>query len=203
MKKLAAIFGVIFLSLSASSARADGIGLTVPGSLTLVPGGTNYFDSANLAVPPGYGNSTTNGNVVIGSGIEFAATNGVELFTADFTGTTLTITDTCLGAGCGSTPFVVEFYSPFITGYTIDSFNYPDSVVGYGFSNTFGGNAGQFTYLGLVAGSKSDFTGGTAVFDYTSVAPTSTSAVPEPGTMGLMATGLVGAAGFIRRKFKA
>jgi hypothetical protein len=199
MKKLAAIFAVIFLSLSASSARADGIGLTVSGSLTLLPGGTtNYFDSANGAVPAGYGNSTTNGNVVIGSGIEFAATNGADLFTANFTGTTLTITDTCVGAGCGTTPFFVQFYSPFITGYTIDSYSFPNSVADYGLSSTFGGNAGMFTYLG-----GSGFTGGTAVFDYTSVSPTSTSAVPEPGTLGLMATGLVGAAGFLRRKFLA
>jgi hypothetical protein len=120
----------------------------------------------------------------------------MDLFTADFTGTTLTIKDTCLAAGCGSTPYFVQFYSPFITGYTIDSYSFPDSVADYGFSGTFGGSAGMFTFLG-----DPTFTGGTAVFDYTSVTPT--ASVPEPGTLGLMATGLVGAAGFIRRKFKA
>jgi hypothetical protein len=37
----------------------------------------------------------------------------------------------------------------------------------------------------------------------TSVSPSQNSAVPEPATLSLMATGLIGAAGVIRRRYKA
>ena len=197
MIKLSVILGAIVLSLSASNTWADGSGVSVSGSFTLLPGGTtNYFDSANGAVPSGYGNSGTNGTVIIGAGPEFGFTNNEDLFTVDFTGTTMTLTDTCVGTGCGTTLFSVQLYSPSITGYTIDSYSFPDSVVSYGVSSIFGGNAAMFTYLGGLG-----FTGGTATFDYT-VAAVTTAPTPESGTLGLMATGLLGVAGAIRRRLK-
>lgn len=197
MKRFAAILGMIVFGVSSGTSYADGIGLPVTGILT-TSGTTNYFDSANNAVPAGYGNSSTNGTVVIGSGIEFGATNGQDLFTADFSGTSLTIMDTCVSAGCGSTPFTVKFYSPNITGYTVSSINFPFITYGFGFDPTFGGNAGFLTFAGS---GKSTFTGGMAVFDYTSTSPV--NPVPEPGTLGLMATGLLGVVGVIRRRFNA
>src|ERR1700732_3347564 len=107
MKKFATILTVAVLSMSTGKIWADGIGLTVfgvltlfnPGNVPLQPSGVNFLDSANGAVPPGYGNSNTNGTAVIGSGIEFGVSNGSDLLTADYTGTTLPLTETTLTPG--------------------------------------------------------------------------------------------------------
>lgn len=192
-KRLAVVLGLAFLGVSSGTTWADGIGLSVQGILT-TSGTTNYFDSANGAVPPGYGNSLTNGTVVIGTGTEFAATNNQDLLTVDFTGTTVTVKDTCVGSGCGSTPFTASFYSPYITGYSVVSAGgFPNLTYGFGFDPAFGGNAGFLTFAGAP-----NFTGGTAVFDYTSINPP--SPIPEPGTLGLMVTGLLVGFGTVRRR---
>jgi hypothetical protein len=229
MKKIATVVGIVILSIPTGTVWADGIGLTVSGALTLYtpgqtqplqPSGTNYMDSANGAVPGGYGNSNTNGTAVIGSGIEFGVSNGADLLTVDFTGTTVTLTDTCLNSNCGTTPFTVGMYSPYITGYSIVSDDFPDAVVGYGDTFYFAGAAGSLTFYGAP-----NFTGGSMTFDYTSVAPPPATpsfrpasfsrfaapfapaadppAVPESSTFGLVGTGLLGLAGFIRSRFRS
>jgi hypothetical protein len=227
MKKFATVLSIAILSISPGKIWADGIGLTVSGALTLFfpgqvplqPVGVNFMDSANGAVPPGYGNSTTNGTAVIGSGIEFGATNGSDLLTADFTGTTLTVTDTCLNSGCGTTPITLAAYSPYITGYSIVSNTFPDLVAGYGNTFYFPGDAGSLTFFGA-----SNFTGGSIILDYTSITPPPPALqslklasfsklaalpaadppapVPESSTFGLVGTGLLGAAGFLRSRFR-
>src|SRR5260370_37814307 len=126
MKKFATVLSIAILSISTGTIWADGIGLTVYGALTLYfpgdiplqPGGVNFMDSANGAVPPGYGNSNTNGTAVIGSGIEFGATNGSDLYTSDDTGTTLTLTDSCLHYICITNTITRSPYIPYITSYS-------------------------------------------------------------------------------------
>jgi hypothetical protein len=222
MKKLATVLTVAILSMSTGKIWADGIGLTLSGAVTLYtagniplqPFGINYLDSAFGGVPPGYGNSGTNGTAVIGSGIEFGVSNGSDLLTIDYTGTTVTLTDICLNSGCGTTPFTVAMYSPYITGYSLVSSSL-NSSFGYGDTLYFPGNAGALTFFG-----EPGFTGGSVTFDYTSIAPPAPAtqslrlasfsrfaapaadpvpAVPEPASFGLVGTGLLGLAGCIRR----
>jgi hypothetical protein len=224
MKRFATVLTVAILSMSTGKIWADGIGLTLSGVLTvynpgntpLQPSGTNYLDSAFKLVPAGYGNSNTNGTAVIGSGIEFGLSDGAELVTIDYTGTTATLTATCLNSSCGSTPVTVAIYSPYITGYSLVSSNFFNKTsFGYGNTGYFPGNAGSLTFFG-----DPGFPGASITFAYTSITPPAPAAqslhlasfsrfaapaadppaaVPEPASFGLVGTGLLGLAGCLRR----
>ncbi len=186
MRKIWIAVSVVVLLAASSTSWADGTGLTVTGALTLytpdqVPlrpqiGGINYLDSANGGVPAGYGNSTTNGTAVIGPGVEFGVTNGTDLVTVDYTGTTVTITDRCLAGGCGSTPFTVAMYNPAITGYSVVAYDFPNVALGYGDTFYFPNNgyAGSLTFFGAPG-----FTGGSITLSYTSTTP-SASMILQP-----------------------
>ena len=190
MKKALAVFAVAALSFSASSLRADLLGTKVNGTLNFNGGTTNYFDPANGFVPAGYGNSTSPNNVVIGPGVEFGFKDGINRDIANFSANQLVVRDVCLlGGDCTiNAPFKMTFTD---TAFTSASLLSNDLNVTF----SFAGDVLTVNYPGFFVADDN----ATAVFSIgTGGAPT-----PEPGTMGLVATGILGAAGAIRRRFIA
>ena len=190
MKKILAVLAVAFLSLSAASSRADLLGSKVNGSLTFGGfGTTNFFDPANGFVPAGYGNSTSPNNVVIGSGIEFGFNDSVNRDIANFSGTGLLVRDVCLAGGTcgGNNTFVMTFTDLAFTSATL-------LTNSLGITYSFSGDTLTINYPGNFVDSGN----ATATFLIGTTAPT-----PEPGTMALVATGILGAAGAIRRRLAA
>lgn len=186
MKKVCSLLAIAVLCLSAGSLWADGIGTDVTGSLTFNGSSTNYFDAANGFVPPGYGNSSGSTTVTIGSGIEFGFSDSVNLNTADFTGSTLTITNEVLSPNIAGLLQMIFTDSAF-TGFTLAS---NDLGLTYSFTgNTLTIDRAEGEYSGVHS----------TVFNYTTAA----SPVPEPSTIVLLATGLLGAAGAVRRRLSA
>jgi hypothetical protein len=186
MKKISSLLAIAVLCLSAGSLWADGIGTDVTGSLTFNGISTNYFDAANGFVPAGYGNSGGSTTVTIGPGIEFGFADGFNLDAADFTGSTLTISNEVLTPHIASSLEMIFTDSAF-TGFTLAS---NDLGLTYSFAgNTLTINRAGGIYSGL----------STSVFNYTTAA----SPVPEPGTIVLLGTGLLGAVGAVRRRLAA
>jgi PEP-CTERM motif len=193
MKSFAAILGVGLLCLSASSMRADGVGTPVTGDLNIVTlGTTNWWNAAFGFVPAGYGNSglINNPTVVISNAItEFGFSNGTDLITADFTGSTLTLTESCVtGPTCGESSYTATFFDPDFSGFSAIS-------AAPGFSPFTYDSTTQLLTATFTVPAGVAPTGGSLVLGYT--------VTPEPGTLGLMATGLLGVAGVIRRRFIA
>jgi hypothetical protein len=192
MKKLAALLGTIILGISVSTMHADGFGLPVSATLTLPHlSDTNWFNGEFGFVPAGYGNFATHEAIAIGNGTEFGFANGVDLITANFTADTFTLTDSCVVAGCVNSPFQVTFANPGILGYNARYVNFSGGVL-FNDVSDFGSESKVLVIRSL---GNPDGSGGTLKFGY--------SAVPEPGTFGLMATGILGAAGAVRRCYLA
>lgn len=183
MNRLACALAVVALFISGTSLRADGLGTNVTGTLTFGGSSTNYFDKTNGYVPTtGYGNSGGSTTVTIGPGPEFGFQDTANLDTADFDRTTLVITDNSFQGSSKS--FQMTFTDSAFLGFNLLN---DDLGITYYFTGTTltvdfpGGN---------IKGSDS------VLFSYSSLDP-----VPEPGTLGLFATGLVGGAGILRRRF--
>jgi hypothetical protein len=194
MKSFAAILGVGILCLSASTMRADGIGTPVTGNLEIpiINTVTNWWNADFGFVPPGYGNSNLvhSTTVTIANGItEFGFSNNTNLITADFTGNTLTLSETCVGGGtCNLLSFTATFFDP-----EFAIFSQISADPGF---NPFSFNLSTQTLTtSFTVPAGVPMTGGSQVLSYT--------VTPEPGTLGLMATGLLGVAGMIRRRFIA
>src|ERR1700684_1033512 len=165
MKRILSLFAVGVLSLSAHTVLADGMGTSVTGSLAFQGFPINFFDPANDGVPASFGNHAGT-KVTIGSGTEFGYSDAANLDTANFTGSTLTLSDT--GFGEGQASFVNKFTYPDFKSFSVIS-NY--LVVNFSF-------AGDTLTVKFDGG---DFMGTeTAVLAY---APNQTGVTPEPATL--------------------
>ena len=173
MKLTAALLASVVLSASTFAAHATTI---TPGiDLNLVNGTTNY---SFLQTTPG----------------TFTATDGLNSVTAVYVHTgvldTFAVTEVCLAVGV--TP--CKGYT-----FTIADANASAVSVGLGLSAAAMADTTLSTNLATL---RVDGSLGAGVETVAFALPASASPVPEPGTLGLMATGLLGAAGAVRRRFQ-
>lgn len=186
LKSISAFATLGILALCTSTMRADSINVSLST-------GTDVDILSNSSILNGqsflYTNTTTGGilssstSVLSGSYVDTLGTLGV-----------LTLTDTCTTITViGSVPCQRLTFS--ITDLTLTDISV---ITKLGADVTINGDVANISFGGGTSG-------GSIVLDFTKPAslPPATSPVPEPGTLSLMATGLLGAAGIVRKKFSA
>ena len=173
------VFSIGFLGLLCivlpGSARADLVGTTVTGSLDFDADGLNFYNPAMGFVPAGFQNSAgaqNSNTVVIVGGNEFGFTDpGNNTDVTSFSSTGFTFTDTSITAG-PNLNIILTLTDPAFAGVSLISSTFP------GLTFSISGDQITVDIPGLNASAVEVFT---ASFNVTS-----TSAVPEPSTYGLM-----------------
>jgi hypothetical protein len=173
-------FGVLAVAIgmvvvSAKPADASLIGLSVLGEINFGGPGPNFFDPANGFVPAGFLNTASATVVIADPAQEFGFQDGANRDTADFTGTQLIVTDQVF---TGAANWIMRFTSAGFAGARLTEL--VDSFPSGGVTATVVGNVITLTWAGTNA--PGSFR---AVYDV--------AAVPEPGTMLLVGSGLAAA----------
>ena len=160
-------------------------GLTVGSSTVIQYGGTIGSNLGSIGFSTG---ALTSGSLAMGG--TFAA------------GGSFTIT----GCGCNGVPSGTIFTGTFDTPVTWQLVTLADGTHNYILSGSISGTwytsatvSGAITQLTINTG-KGFFNGSTGI---SSGDISINGVVPEPGTLGLLGTGLAGIAGLVRRKLKA
>ena len=158
-----------------SSLVAGAVGGTFANYLTV--GNPITFNSGTL--PYSQGSNPTPGGLPIQL---FSTTEGGETFAFDLTGYTASyVTDGSLGCTTGSTCLIVTG-TGFFTGTGV--VNYTDTPSSFLFTSQY--------VTGQPVGTATSFSASASIVP---------SAVPEPASLALFGTGLLGVVGIARRKF--
>ncbi len=172
----------------AGHAQASLLGVQVNGSLTFGGGGTNFFNPAAGAVPPGYGNSGGQPVTIADPLVEFGAvTVFADGYFVDFTATQMTFTFTSgIAGGFGGLTIV-------LTALTAGAFEELTLV-----SSTVPGLAASLTGDAITLSIDSTTTAVTTYSaTYTLVTPE--TQVPAPPALALFAVALAGLVAARRR----
>ncbi len=197
MKTFAALLSAAVLSASTLAANAAPINLFGSGVNVLLDG--SVIDTANISLVPNGFSVVDHGSLLT---ITYVTTPTIGLIPGVGV---LNITDACLNAGISIGPFSTG------TPCQAQALSFTDANFGkvqVGAAVALGAQetlsvSGDTANLGIAQAASVGLD--TAAFTFINpVTPEpSPSPVPEPGTLSMMATGILGAAGAIRRKLQA
>ena len=194
MKKLLVLFAAFTIALSTAESKADTLTATLDvgagaGVAVFVPlAGVETFTYTNTFTDLSLGSKTFLDVFNVDFNATFAKIGGIDV---------LSITDVCINVSLLNAP----------TGCPALAFTFADISAGPANLLTAFGGVSAFVNAGVanfdIGGAS--IGGGGAVFNFPCDPGTTgnPSPVPEPGTLSMMATGLLGAAGAVRRKLKA
>jgi hypothetical protein len=201
-KNVVLILAILALALPISAFASSSVDFTNSGgTLTGSSSGLALTGSTLIAV-----NGLNGGGLITGSNlgsVTFStgalSTGSIQMGGTFAAGGTFTIS----GNGTNGIPNGVIFTGTFSQPVTWTLFTLPDGTHNYVLTGVVSGTLGTFATNGVtvqltINTGKGFFNGSTQISS-----GDTNIVVPEPGTLSLLGTGLLGVAGAIRRKFKA